>query len=464
MENWGLVTYREAKVLVEDDGSTSESARRGIARTVCHELAHQWFGNLVTPDTWSRLWLKEGMARYLEFVAADHLFPAWGVWTEFAQSVAGTALQLDAFDEPTTHPVEVPVGNPDEINDIFDAISYAKGASLVRMIASHVGPAAFFRGLRTYLERHAYANAASNDLWGALEESSGGFPVVEFMAPWTLTSGYPLLELLDEGDGAGKTETGRRAATIRVSRFLAGGRATGGGGAAVEPTAPSPSPWAVPVTAIVQGVEGVQGPFVMNGPGGLDDTPALLDKIEEWSAQGRWFKLNAGQAGFFRVSYTASQWARLAPTLDPGAAGGGGMSTSDRLGLLSDSFAAGRAGYVPLANSLELVSGFGSHDTAGECPSRSLVGQVKCGTGPLFVPRHSSISHVHRLSTQSTRSGRSSPTTCRPLPRCSGPSRSTLGSSGSCGSCTGARCGRWAGRRCRARTRGPGRCGRWSLA
>lgn len=135
MENWGLVTYREAKILVQS-GSTSETMKRGIARTVCHELAHQWFGNLATMEFWTQLYLKEGVARYMEFVGIDYLFPEWMVWTEFVQSVYNLALSLDAL--TTSHPVEVEVNHPDEISEIFDAISYAKGASLIRMVAHYM--------------------------------------------------------------------------------------------------------------------------------------------------------------------------------------------------------------------------------------------------------------------------------------------------------------------------------------
>jgi aminopeptidase N len=379
MENWGLVTYREAKVLVQP-GASSESTRRGIARTICHELAHQWFGNLVTPEFWTQLWLKEGAARFLEFVATDHIFPKWNMWTEFVQNVLGLALQLDAMAEPSSHPVEVEVSDPDEINDIFDAISYAKGASIIRMVSHVIGSDAFFRGMRLYLERHAYGNAVTNDLWGALEETSR-FPVVEFMSPWTLKAGFPILELNDDG-------------SVRISRFLASGRES-------DSYSDMANVWPVPVTALVDGADGVQGPWILNGPGGRDETDVLTSKIKEWTSDGLWFKLNVDQTGFFRVSYTSSQWERLAPALNPT---GSALSTSDRLGLISDAFAAGRSGYSPLVDSLRLVSGFGSHVV----------------TGTLFVCEHSLLpwvsAHAHRsaFSVKNTLCGKSYPTISLP--------------------------------------------------
>lgn len=165
-KNWGCVTYREAKVLVKE-GATSETAKRGIARTVCHELAHQWFGNLVTMEFWTQLWLKEGVARFMEFVGIDSIFPEWNAWTEFVQSVYGLAQSLDAM--KSSHPVEVEVKHSEEIDEIFDAISYAKGASLIRMISSYIGFDVFLQGMKNYLETHAYGNTTTVLLWQALE-------------------------------------------------------------------------------------------------------------------------------------------------------------------------------------------------------------------------------------------------------------------------------------------------------
>jgi puromycin-sensitive aminopeptidase len=333
MENWGCVTYREAKILVKE-GSTSESMRRGIARTVCHELAHQWFGNLVTMEFWTQLWLNEGFARFMEFVAIDILFPDWDAWTEFVQSVFGVAQSLDAM--KSSHPVEVEVQHPDEIHDIFDAISYAKGASLIRMLSSYLGFETFMEGLKIYLQRHAYGNATTDMLWQALQDASNK-PVAQLMNPWTLQTGYPLLRLNDTG-------------TLDITRFLA----SGPGSDVTE------SSWPIPVTAIVQGEEQVQGPWIIHGPDG-DQSVDLLEAISTWSAAGKWFKLNANQTAFIRVAYTSEQWQRLASAMVPA---GTQLSAIDRLGLISDSFAAGRAGYSSIVDSLRLVEDFGQHDTA----------------------------------------------------------------------------------------------------
>jgi puromycin-sensitive aminopeptidase len=330
----GCVTYREAKILVKE-GSTSETMRRGIARTVCHELAHQWFGNLVTMEFWTQLWLNEGFARFMEFVAIDRLFPGWDGWTEFVQSVYGLAQSLDAM--KSSHPVEMQVQHPDEIADIFDAISYAKGASLIRMISSYLGFDTFMEGLKIYLQRHAYGNATTEMLWQALEEASSK-PVAQLMNPWTIQTGFPVLLLTNDGN-------------LETPRFLASGPGS-------DPTENSCS-WPVPVTAIVEGEDQCEGPWMVNGPEG-DETATLLENIGKWSAAGKWFKLNANQTAFVRVAYTPEQWQRLAPAMVPS----GQLTAIDRLGLISDSFAAGRGGYSSIVDSLRLVENFGEHETA----------------------------------------------------------------------------------------------------
>lgn len=334
MENWGCVTYREAKILVKE-GSTSQSTLQGIARTVCHELAHQWFGNLVTMDWWKELWLNEGFARYMEFVAINHLFPEWDVWTEFVQSVYGLALSLDAMD--SSHPVEVEVATSEEISEIFDAISYAKGASIIRMCSSHLGFKTFMEGLQLYLKRHAYDNATTLDLWAALSEVSG-IDVGALMSPWTSQVGFPLVLVEEDGN-------------VSIKRYRARGSSNKDEYESLS--------WPIPVTVIVEGENKVYGPWVVNGLHN-DDTLTLTRSLKKWDLEGKWFKLNVSQTGFYRVGYTSNQWQRLAKSMQPGCA----MSASDRLGLLSDSFAMGKAGYSCIVESLRLANSYSDHDVA----------------------------------------------------------------------------------------------------
>ncbi|KAG7156965.1 Puromycin-sensitive aminopeptidase-like 1, partial [Homarus americanus] len=169
MENWGLVTYRETCLLV-DPHNTSASQRQWIALVVGHELAHQWFGNLVTMEWWTHLWLNEGYATFVEFLCVDHLFPEYDIWTQFVTNTYIRALELDCL--KNSHPIEVPVGHPSEVDEIFDDISYSKGASVIRMLHSYLGDEDFRAGMKKYLTRHQYGNTYTEDLWTALSEAS----------------------------------------------------------------------------------------------------------------------------------------------------------------------------------------------------------------------------------------------------------------------------------------------------
>jgi len=335
MENWGCVTYREAKILVKPT-STSESTRRGIARTVCHELAHQWFGNLVTPQFWTQLWLKEGVARFLEFVGITTLFPEWDGWTEFTQGVFNLALSLDSLE--SSHPVEVEVESSDQIKEIYDAISYAKGASLIRMVVEFIGEKKFREGMRQFLERYKYGNVTTPMFWGVLEEVSGK-AIVEMMQKWTCEVGFPLLDLTSDHGNIG------------VSRFLASGERVVGG-----------NDWLIPVSVMTEAGH-VTGPYLINAAADNNEQSQEIERtVRDCNAQGQWFKLNVGQSGFYRVKYSKEQWERLKKAMVPSE--GVLLSASDRLGLISDSFAIGRAGYDSIVSSLSFVSDFGHHPIA----------------------------------------------------------------------------------------------------
>jgi len=187
MENWGCITFREHAVLV-DPANTPLASKQYVAMVVAHELAHQWFGNLVTMRWWTDLWLNEGFASWIEYLAVDHLFPEWQMWTQFAVSEQQRAFKLDGLEH--THPIEVPVHHPNQISSIFDTISYSKGASAINMLHEYLGAEVFRDGLRHYLQRHAYGNTDTIDLWQALEEISGK-SVKDFMHDWISLPGYP---------------------------------------------------------------------------------------------------------------------------------------------------------------------------------------------------------------------------------------------------------------------------------
>ncbi len=196
MENWGLVTYREDSLVV-DPALTSIATRRRTAIVIAHELSHQWFGNLVTMEWWTYLWLNESFATVMEYVCADALHPEWHVWDEFASYEDVVSLRRDSLDG--VQAVEVEVHHPNEIGTLFDgAIVYAKGARLVRMLMNYCGIDAFRHGLTAYFERHAYGNTTGDDLWDALSSSSGK-PVKEFMHAWVSQPGFPVVSISRRG-------------------------------------------------------------------------------------------------------------------------------------------------------------------------------------------------------------------------------------------------------------------------
>jgi aminopeptidase N len=190
MENWGLITYREIALLA-DPKTTSISSKQYIATVVAHELAHQWFGNLVTMKWWNDLWLNESFATLMEYLAVDALEPSWNMWLDFSTGENILALRRDAIDGVQS--VQIDVDTPDEINTIFDgAIVYAKGARLLRMLQHYVGTDDFQAALKTYFAAHAYQNTEAADLWRAIDQTSGK-DISGFMTAWLSQPGYPVV-------------------------------------------------------------------------------------------------------------------------------------------------------------------------------------------------------------------------------------------------------------------------------
>ena len=196
MENWGLVTYREV-YLVVDENSTFAS-RQQVALVIAHELAHQWFGNLVTMKWWDDLWLNESFANMMEYVCVDAIEPSWNIFEDFQTGGVPLALERDATDGVQS--VHVEVKHPDEINTLFDgAIVYAKGSRLMHMLRRWLGDADFAKGLHAYFEKHQYGNTIGRDLWSALGQASGR-DVAAFMDSWLEQPGYPVLTATVEND------------------------------------------------------------------------------------------------------------------------------------------------------------------------------------------------------------------------------------------------------------------------
>jgi puromycin-sensitive aminopeptidase len=186
MENLGCITFRDTALLI-DPSSAARAELERVADVVAHELAHMWFGDLVTMGWWEGIWLNEAFATFMETLCVDAFRPSWDRWVGFAPS-REAALAIDGVH--ATRPIEYPVGPPKEAEGMFDLLTYEKGCAVLRMLEQHIGPEVFRDGVRTYLKAHAYANTVTTDLWDALEEASGA-PVRDVMNTFILQGGHP---------------------------------------------------------------------------------------------------------------------------------------------------------------------------------------------------------------------------------------------------------------------------------
>ncbi|XP_013146811.1 PREDICTED: aminopeptidase M1 isoform X2 [Papilio polytes] len=328
MENWGLVTYRETCLLVDEE-HTSAVRRQWIALVVGHELAHQWFGNLVTMEWWTHLWLNEGYASFVEFLCVNHLFPDYDIWTQFVTETYIRALELDCL--KNSHPIEVPVGHPSEIDEIFDDISYNKGASVIRMLHRYIGDDDFRKGMNIYLTRHQYKNTFTEDLWAALEEASKK-PVGAVMSTWTKQMGFPVVQVCSEQRGA------NRILKLTQQKFCADG------------SQGDDTLWMIPITISTQ-----EQPSKVALSTVLDkrSQEVVLENVAETS----WVKLNPGTVGYYRTRYPPKMLEQLVTAIRDGS-----LPPLDRLGLLDDCFALVQAGHTQTAESLKLMEAFVNED------------------------------------------------------------------------------------------------------
>jgi len=188
MENWGCINFA-SHVILPDYKLGLDTVHRA-ARTICHEISHMWFGNLVTMKWWTDIWLNEGFARYMEHIAVDKFKPNYKIWQKFYPSVLEDAFRADEISK--THPVEVPCGRACEISKIFDLISYAKGGSIIKMLNDYLGSEEFIKVIRIYLKKYKYSNTETADLWKTFDENTGK-PISLLMEKWTKQPGYFLL-------------------------------------------------------------------------------------------------------------------------------------------------------------------------------------------------------------------------------------------------------------------------------
>ena len=328
MENWGAITYRETALLYDPEGSAA-AAKQRILEVVAHEMAHMWFGDLVTMEWWDDLWLNESFASWMGDKTVDHLYPEWSMWTQFVSHDTNAALGLDGL--RNSHSIEAKVDDPAEIRELFDAISYSKGGSVLRMLEDYVGAETFRRGLHDYLSEHAYDNARGMHLWDAINrraqaEGAGlGAPVTELMEAWITQVGYPVVQARIDRSAPG--------VAVAQSRFLYDH---------LLDSAPDATRWPVPISVGQAGAGEISRSVLSTAEGALDVRPGA-----------GWVKLNAGQTGFYRVAYDEAEWARLGEAIAARE-----LSPVDRLGLQNDAYALMKSGRAPATVFLSLAESF----------------------------------------------------------------------------------------------------------
>eukprot|EP00934_Nitzschia_sp_Nitz4_P005668 Nitzschia sp. Nitz4//scaffold210_size37948//7957//10834//NITZ4_007687-RA/size37948-augustus-gene-0.25-mRNA-1//-1//CDS//3329541921//5658//frame0 len=314
MENWGLVTYRDVDLLI-DPKTASNSQKQRVCTVVCHELAHQWFGNLVTMTWWDDLWLNEGFASWAENWSANECFPDYHMWDQFVNDHLQRALGLDGL--LSSHPIQVPIAHAEEVEQVFDAISYCKGGSVVRMICAVLGMEKFREGLGNYMKKHAYGNTETLDLWQAWQDVSG-MPIQEMMASWTEQMGFPQVKVVKED-----WQDDKVTLELEQSWFLADG--------SDPPEEGKDKLWTIPILTITS--QGVQEEMVL-----MREKKATI--VVPLKSKSDWVKLNAGQEVPMRVLYSEEMLTRLNKAIESKE-----MTTpADRVGLLMDSYAFVKAG------------------------------------------------------------------------------------------------------------------------
>ncbi len=309
MENWGAIFFFEQDLLV--DSAAGQADQRDVYIDIAHEMAHQWFGDLVTMAWWDDLWLNEGFASWMEIKATDHFHPDWHLWLD-AQNEKDEAMGLDA--RRGTHAVIQPIIDVVQANQAFDTITYLKGQAVVRMLENYVGEDTFRDGVRAYIRAHAYGNTVSDDLWRALDKVSG-LSLIDIAHDFTLQAGVPLI----------RAATAASATRLTQERF------------AEDDSGRQPTGWQVPVIEESLGTRARwQGVVSRTMP---EDIPSAT----------RGAIVNAGQTGYFRTLYAPEL---LSPLLSQYHY----LPAEDELGLVNDTYALGVAGYERLTDFLSLLA------------------------------------------------------------------------------------------------------------
>lgn len=343
MENWGLTTYRESSLLYDKEKS-SASSKLGITMTVSHELAHQWFGNLVTMEWWNDLWLNEGFAKFMEFVSVTVTHPELKVEEHFFGKCF-SAMEVDAFN--SSHPVSTPVENPAQIREMFDDVSYEKGACILNMLRDYLGADTFKRGIVQYLQKYSYKNTKNEDLWNSMasichtdgtqtmdgfcsrsKHSSStshwhqeGIDVKTMMNTWTLQKGFPLITITVRG----------RNVHMKQEHYMKGSES-------IQETGYL---WHVPLTFITSRSDTVQR-FLLKTK---TDVLILPEAVE-------WIKFNVGMNGYYIVHYEDDGWDSLSGLLKEAHTA---ISSNDRASLINNAFQLVSIGKLSVEKALDLT-------------------------------------------------------------------------------------------------------------
>ena len=362
MENWGAILYFD-KVLLVDPKLTTESQRQLIFSDIAHEMAHQWFGDLVTMGWWDDLWLNEGFASWMEGKATDALNPDWHVAAQIAAVARERGISEDA--RASTHPIVEHITSVDQLTTAFDQITYSKGEAVIRMLEGAVGPDNFRAGIRNYIARNAYANTATDDLWRAVGRAAGR-PVKPMMDSFTLQPGVPLIRV-----GESACVGGKRQLTFTQGRY------------GVDDGSRKAISWIVPVT--------------WSGTGKTEtDVTAAHPVTVALPGCGTPPPINPGQLGYYRTLYAPGYFDALVARF-------GGLALPDQVGLLGDTVALGDGGYAPLDRYFTLLDHIAAdadplvwrlvagqlealHDFLGDDPARSAFdARVRALLAPQFV-------------------------------------------------------------------------------
>jgi puromycin-sensitive aminopeptidase len=318
MENLGCVTFREVLLLIDQRQATQPELIR-VADVIAHEIAHMWFGDLVTMRWWNGIWLNEAFATFMATMAVDAFNREWQRWVQFSLE-RSAAFDVDSLTK--TRPIEYPVRSPQDADGMFDLLTYEKGGSVLRMLEQYLGEASFRDGIRYYLDKHRYANTETNDLWDAIEHVTGE-PARRVMDSWIFQRGYPLLSV--EADDAGRL-------TIRQSRFSFTPVDDAGVGV-----------WSVPVVIRYGRGEAVKEERALMESDTIDlDLGGAMD----------WVVVNAGGHGFYRVRYAPALLQKLTPVMMQH------LVPIERYGLVDDTWASVVSGYTSTEAFLAFARGF----------------------------------------------------------------------------------------------------------